>query len=116
MKCYLVTLQGQGNTECRIVDEESWNWLCSDSGKPSEDATYWDDPNVPSAVVERRKVAGLEEPIEITSGSWENDRALQCPAIIIDGNEMLFWSVADAIKAAKEHGMDIEKSYEGCIY
>lgn len=114
MKVYLLTLQGAGDTEATVVDEETFAWVTSeDPGRPDNQSeeflSSWPDQLVPESALNRMD----ERPI-LTSGSWQNDRALCAPAA--EGYKEVFWTVKEATDAIKERGDEIAGSWEGHIY
>lgn len=119
LKMYLIILTGQGDTEIKIVDQETWDWITSaDNGRnPNlpENTLSWDDLLVPQSQL--KKILDNSEGYHphLTKGSWENDRAMwACNA---DGySEGYYDSVKDAMKAIKKNGHKFEDEYYGCIY
>ena len=122
--CYLLVLQGQGDVEAKLVDQETWDWIHSDPERPPDNPSVWEDPNVPEALrarISKERNQGLPEAcqergISISSGSWQNDRAVQAPALSVDEKEMAFWNISEAFKTAKALSLDILDSYHGYIY
>jgi hypothetical protein len=123
---YLLVLDGQGDEYAMIVDEEVWNWLRSD--KPAsvpEDASMWDELQLAPEKVRKaiEEAAGAQRDrslalLEVTSGSYENDRMLH-----LQEASCLFHDMGNpreteraAKRYAKQHGIQIVERYEGCIY
>lgn len=119
MKVYMIVLVGQGDTDVRIVDEATFDWVSSkDMGKPKghpENKNSWADQLVPEAQKALRATDGQEEDVCLTSGSWWNDRMLAALSLERYANENM-WSIRDANKAVKKHGDEVEDTIEGMIY
>lgn len=130
MKVYIVLLEGGGDIYIKVVDEETFNWICSDDpGQPADydDDTSWVDQIVPAAELARQKVAWEEhealwhvngkgakfEGIRLSRGSWENDRAIfALPAVGYNQYD----TIKEAMRAIKDHGDEFEDEYQGCMY
>jgi len=122
MNVHLIILIGQGDTEIKIVDEETFTWIKSPPDQPtSDDPRYinkctWIDSQMPQSQKDKLRAIDGNENVIITSGSWENDRALQ--ACNANGYEDI-WpdSVGHAVKIIGWRDDSLqEESYEGCIY
>ena len=117
-KLYMLTLSGQGDTEVKLVDKETWDWINEApsyfKGKSRQTSVH----QCPASILERiRKAQEDPEYVPcITIGSPDNDAALLSPAVEIDGEEASFFSMAAAMKFIRTHDIEIEDSYEGCIY
>lgn len=115
---YLLLLEGQGDLVVTVVDKETFDWVTSDDlGRRPEDAgrTHWDDQLVPASQIAKMKADEGEayQPVWITIGSWDNDRALAAkPA---DGYKQ-YSRVTDAMKAIKKRGDKLVDEFAGCIY
>ena len=123
-KVYFIRLQGGGDIEEKFVDEEAWNWIVSsDKGQRPEDIgkTMWEDQNVPESVLKviekdyREWGRRAKVRVELTSGSWENDRALLCPSnVSIDLTKLDYGSLRDSLA---EQGFEYTgEVFEGAIY
>lgn len=124
---YLLVLSGLGEFEAKVVDAETWNWIFGPSGQPHSTDTSWEDPFVPARqrkLIEEdcRFVLGdtLDEPdeglsgcIRITSGSYENDRALF--AVPAEGHEA-YSSIEEMREAVAAAGDTILEEWHGVIY
>lgn len=118
-KVYLVTLEGGGDLYVKVVDQETFDWITSDDpGIPEAESddddgvTLWEDQTVPPSQVAKLKAIG-DYPVEITSGSWENDRAIAAqPA---DGYDT-YDTVAEALKAIRRNKAELEDEYHGGMY
>jgi len=86
-KYYLIFLQGQGDTQVKVVDQETWDWIFSGYNPPDPHPgkNSYEDKTCPPAILERYKKANgedAEEPFPCVSvGSTDNDRALYAPGI-----------------------------------
>jgi len=138
MKVYLVVLSGGGDTYRKVVDEETFNWICSDDpGKPADgkgcDEYSWPDQLVPPSQAAKMKAAHEEYqkqygdpindpdeeddgewPLRLSSGSWENDRAIA--AREAEGYLDDYFSYKEVMQAIKAHGDELEDEYEGYMY
>ena len=120
-KVYLVILSGGGDTYIKVVDQETFDWICSDDmGLPENydpmNGGSWEDQLVPVSQVAKMKMEQEEYecyPLTITRGSWDNDRAIAaCPADEYDSYD----TVTEATKAIQKHGDVLEDEYQGCMY
>lgn len=106
---YLLTMSGQGDTDIKIVDKETWDWIFSDFTGDGE------DPNVPQSQIKLRSEQYDDEDIvSITSGSYENDRALQCCSV--KPYKYSYDSARQALSAVKKNGDKIVDEWTGYIY
>ncbi len=123
-RVYLIRLEGGGDVDEKFVDEEAWNWIISDDmGQRSEDAgeSSWEDQLVPDSVMkeiakEYKRCGMTAEPgVTLTSGSWENDRALMCPSnVSLDMSKLDWGALRDSLA---EQGFEYTGGvFEGCIY
>lgn len=116
MKVYLITLTGQGDTDVRVVDQETWDWVTSnDPGQAHGEAgkSGWVDTLVPASQIKKQKADKYGSKVHLTSGSWQNDRMMA--AYPADGYEN-YDALRDALKAVKAKGDEIEDTVEGDIY
>ena len=130
MKMYLIILSGGGDIYIKVVDQETFDWICSDDmGQPADfdDDTSWVDQIVPAPQLARQKVAweayeakwhihgegAVFEGVRLTRGSWDNDRAIA--ALPADGYKT-YQSVTEATRAIQKHGDVLEDEYQGYMY
>ena len=123
-KMYLVILNGGGDNFIKVVDQETFDWICSDDGgfpADYDDDSSWIDQIVPTSQLEKMKaewnaltpMQPVEFEFRITSGSWDNDRAIGAkPA---DGYDT-YDTVKEAKKAIKHNGDKLEDEYQGDMY
>lgn len=122
MKAYCINLNGMGDTEIKLVSEEVFKWITSPSGRPSDNTSIWIDKTTPQEVIDyHNKDGGVHrfietDGIEITSGSWSNDRALQASPLTINGEEAMFFSLQSILEFCKKYDIEIIDTYEGSIY
>lgn len=112
MKVYLIILTGQGDTEIKVVDQETWDWIkSSNPGKPKNTKkNSWFDQLVPKSQLDK-----IGEVPYITIGSFENDRALWSRNA--DGYQEYYYdTVIEAMKDIKKNGHEFEDEYSGEIY
>ena len=114
---YLLVLVGQSDTIVKLVDQETWDWIHVDPGF-TDGVTYETldvTPEMEKRILAYFKVDTLED-FSVTIGSWENDKALFAPPVIIDDVEMEFGNMAAAFNTLKDKGIDILGSYQGHVY
>lgn len=115
MNIYLITLEGQGDIYIKPVDEETFNWVTSnDEGRPAgaENESGWEDQLVPASQRTKMEAAG-DWPVEITLGSYDNDRALFAHP---SGDYDTYYTLKEAFKAIRQHGDEVVDEYHGYIY
>ncbi len=124
---FLIWLEGQGDTHVCVVDRDSWDWIHNpDLAAP-----------VPASAMERATKRFLERkakkpifyshleapsPCNVTSGSWDNDRAIWLEGLVVDGVEMK--SYTDRCEAREDLkswrkilGIKaFDGTFQGCIY
>ncbi len=86
-------------------------------GRPKgTNGSSWEDQLVPASQIEKmKKEQGDDyEPVTITSGSWDNDRAVA--ALSADGYESTYDTIKEVLRDIKEKGDEMEDEYHGCIY
>lgn len=136
MNIYILALEGGGDLITKVVNEEAWNWIFGPSGRPPGESS-WTDPFVPASqmtLIEKNHAEidvqlkqydfnvapPLPRPIQvqITSGSWENDRALWAKTIPeyaeVDPYDEDAEEKIQAI--ATKRGDAIIETWEGYIY
>lgn len=92
----LIILNGGGDTEVKLIDAEWGDWFES-------------NPVFPEGKTSITETAPDGSTIFVTTGSWDNDRALQ-----IKG--MSFGGVVEATEFALTNGVNIVNEYVGYIY
>lgn len=98
MNKMLIILEGQGDTEVKFIDAEWEEWLST-------------PPDFPPGHTSLTELAPDGSKISVTTGSWENDRAIQ-----IGTSSLRFDSVTDALDHAVKQGWAVTCQYSGCIY
>lgn len=99
-KTCMIVLEGQGDIDVRLVDKATFDWITSP--KPATaDLACWSSW--------KETIPGTSERVNCTSGSFNNDRALQC------GGQG-FGNTASAIASLKKRGLSVTDIYSGCIY
>ena len=121
---YLIHLEGGGDTFLKVVDKETFDWVTSDDlGQPegtSKDegiitVHMWEDQLIPASQIAKIKEEEGDDydPIQITSGSYDNDRALAArPA---DGYDT-YYTVREVMQAIKANNGELIDEYSGYIY
>lgn len=105
---YIIALSGQGDTYVKVVDKTTYDWIVGPVGTESNSKGEWKDTLCPQVQLDLMRSAPM-----ITSGSWENDRALSCEST--DGYEQ-YSSITAAVKAIKKKRHKLAGDYEGFIY
>ena len=103
---YLIVCQGQGNIDVGLVNKETWDWINSDY---VSDESAYEETIAPSIMKAYPDCQYVEETIFITSGSYDNDRALSSPKERFD-------SITDAMKFIKKNKCNLVDEFHGCIY
>lgn len=131
-KVYLVILEGGGDMYIKVVDQETFDWICSDDMgcpegfDPMEENSYsWNDQLVPASQIAKMQALHKEhfkkgwcfteefDGVSLSRGSWDNDRAIH--AVPADGYDD-YTTVKEALQAIKKHGDEMEDEYQGCMY
>ena len=85
---YLISLEDAkpSYSEVKAVDKETWDWIHSPSDRPNPNPSYqWDDTNASPELRQRiidysneqsEGFGGETTTIDISSGAWQNDRAI----------------------------------------
>jgi len=116
-KVYLIVLRGQGDTEIKVVDKETFDWITSsDPGHGLKEMPIsWDDMNTPaSQLAKMKKQDDTFWSVYLTCGSWENDRALACAAA--DGYAESYGTIKSAMNTITKKGDVLTNEYHGEIY
>ena len=101
---FLIVLEGQGDVDVGLVNQETWNWIHSDY--KSEDNSYKED--IPQSILDTYD-DNYGTKINVSIGSFDNDRALQSPKIS-------FSSIKDAMSYIQENNCKLVDEFFGCIY
>ena len=113
-KLYLISLSGQGDHQLTLVDEETWNWIGS-AWPFKRGSTGGADPSIPANV--KARLDPIDGDVYITSGSWENDRAIRAPTALFNGQPTpMFFSVKEMNRFVRDNDIEIVEEYDGCIY
>ncbi|KVP39700.1 hypothetical protein [Burkholderia ubonensis] len=109
-KLYLVVLEGGGDINVALVAECVWQWI--DLPFESQESGYYED--VPEAVLAEAEKHGRRDwfrdgKLRISIGSYDNDRAISAPGL-------QFEDVESAQAYAAANNIQIDGTYEGCIY
>lgn len=111
---YLIHLSGQGDVDIALVDKVTFEWVTSrDKGQRPEDVgkSGWIDQSVPESV--RERLPKGEREVHLSSGSFENDRALVATTL---RGVKTFTSVRGAMAYVRHENLNIVDEYEGYIY
>jgi len=107
MKVYLIVLSGQGDTIVKVVDKASYDWI---TGPVVGEFVLHEMEDTLCPEVQRNLIGEVPS---ITSGSPENDRALECRSTNGYGR---YISITKATKAILKKGDKLAGDYEGFIY
>jgi len=118
---YLIVVTGQGDTEVKVVDEETFEWL--DSPYPSETGEASVRDIIPPRIEEIMRAFWRNDigeemddtDLSVSSGSWDNDRALMVVSTV-EGYEAQYSSLKDALDDIKTQGDTVVDTWEGLIY
>jgi len=121
---FLISLQGQGDTQAALVAQDVFDWIQAPRPDFGDEAEV-PDKNCPSSV--QAKIAihmagdiaeGFSNPPDVTIGSCENDRALVGVNLpeTVDGVKAGFTHTGDMVDFCREHNIAIAGEYEGYIY
>jgi hypothetical protein len=118
MDVYLISLSGQGDQDYKVVDKETFDWICSSNkGKPKgeEKESGWYDTTVPQSQIELLNQDGdaNDSQVYLTSGSYQNDRALFCASLPQYDS---IYSIKELMSKLKENGDTLVDEWEGYIY
>ena len=139
-KAYIVKLtDGSNDITVKLIDQETWDWIMlNDPGKPENNTkiikkfgifnsevenSSWDDRLCPDNI--RARIYKINTPymkeIRLTSGSWDNDRAILAPMLEDDYKFECRGSTSELLKLidlAKTCGYDVdtEDEYIGVMY
>lgn len=100
-KRYLLVLSGQGDTSITVVDQEGWDYL------------KLPEPEWKGETSVDEKCPGVDEPVQVTIGSWDNDRAIHLWA---SDRYPTFDTLKQAMKNIKANNAELADEYHGCIY
>ena len=119
-KFYALSLHGGGDSQYTIVDEKTWKWIFSDWNVQGN-AYGGIDLNCPVDIKERIAENYDEDPktfnFHVTSGSFQNDRALGAPGAVINGETtQTCFSTGEFLDLVKKLGIKFEDEWEGHIY
>lgn len=118
-KVYRVILREYDGDECvSYVDQDQWEWINSeDDGRPSgNEGNSWLDQTVPQSLIEMwHTVHDVPyEGVTLTSGSWENDRAIHAIGVPVDESSIDPHAIRESLAKL---GYDLqEEEYVGYMY
>lgn len=118
MNVYIVYLSGNGDVDIKVVDKETYDWINNnEKGLPpgKKNPSGWKDSLVPqSQLVLMKEQDGndFEHPI-VTSGSYQNDRALYA---VSTRGYTTYSNLKKAMDGITEKGDVLIETYSGLIY
>lgn len=107
---YIVCLEGQGDMEIMLVEDEHWNWLHSKEKSPPNQLI---EDYITNYGSEYEAQDDIIKHIQGGEGCWTNDRAL---ALTADRNVRTFTSIIDYTKFVVDNNIKIKDEYRGYIY
>ncbi|MBK9497458.1 MAG: hypothetical protein IPO08_23630 [Xanthomonadales bacterium] len=107
---YLIVLTGQGDTYIKVVERSVFQWLHKIPKNKTDSS--WLDEDVPERIQDTLAVTGRTG-IRLTSGSWENDRALHAISV---PPYTTYYTLLSAYKAIDRHRGRIVREYHGQVY
>jgi hypothetical protein len=107
MKKFLIVLSGGGDTVAKLCSPETEGWLHMN---PKFEGGHSAEEKIPADVQAGADPNhALEETVRVTSGSWENDRALAAPGLS-------FETLSGALEWVIKNEAELTGEYHGCIY
>jgi hypothetical protein len=111
---YLLRLGGQGDQILTVVGPATWEWIHSMPPAELLERHAMREKIPPPALEENRELTGgisrHRKTVDITIGSWQNDRALDAPGLTFHDDQALDdWR-------EKNNIMRFKGTYVGCIY
>lgn len=103
---FLIICTGQGDTDIILANGAAKEWI--ESEPPPEAGSGWMEA-LPPAVLEGHEVEGMDLEVYITCGSFDNDRALQCPG-------ERFETITKAMEQIQAKGYKLIGEFHGMIY
>jgi len=120
MQLYMITLQGQGDTEVKLVRQDGWDALDNGVFSPELRAEYL--AQYGSGPYNTQSVEEMNAEIdsfasEYGGSSPDNDVALSLPGATVDGQVCFWQSISEATAFLRAHPeIEILEEYEGYIY
>jgi hypothetical protein len=117
MDIRMIVLAGQGDIMVKVVSEETFAWLSSAPHFGGDDnSALEEEGQVPERQLEKLRDEDDDfDGVYITSGSWENDRALSAVSDV-EGYKSSYLDLTEALKAVKDRDDTVVDTYEGMIY
>lgn len=110
---YLIDLEGDGDRIIALVTKEVFDWVMrEDTPGRENNETGWIDTATPQIVKDSYPETS-EQDFLITSGSYNNDRAI----IAVSGENLhTFDSIKDLTEHIKKYDLTIGDEFQGLIY
>lgn len=117
---YMIILQGQGDTNVAIVDQQAWDWINNPHNNPVPDILIKEVIKKPNDygledIDEKTPREEIESAIrenQITRGSPNNDAALN----MMFCADPVFYRMKEALDYVKKNDIEIIDTFEGYIY
>jgi hypothetical protein len=107
VKKFLIVLRGGGDTVIKLCAPETEGWLYMNAKFESGGIVEEKIPANVQAGADPKEA--LQETVEVTRGSWHNDRALAAPGLN-------FNSLSEALEWVIKNEAELTGEYTGCIY
>ena len=103
---FIIVLTGQGDTDIKVVNQETWEWIIKDTEFPLGENSIYEIP------------PGMEETAFITIGSSYNDKALAVQTNVpgYEDNDDEYFDLADIFRMVSEQGDKVVDQFHGYIY
>lgn len=113
---YLIWLREyDGDSYFGLVEKEVFEWITSPSDEPEGADGIWVSTNAPKRLAEA--IAKEESDIQLTCGSYENDRAIYCTgARSLIEFDFDINTKKGAIEFAEKNGYKVKGTYKGYMY
>lgn len=98
---YIVTVLDGSDAQTALVEENVFDWVGSNIPRQGQGKSSWHE-----------KIPGTDTRVQISVGSYENDRAIH----LIAQAEVTFDSITEAVQACYAEGNQIAGDYIGMAY
>lgn len=129
IKCYMIHLAGQGDTQITFVNKDTWDWIHNEGTAPPRavfeavfEELYNDAFRDPGDTDDDIAAYAVEEALRHLysqeGGSVDNDRALNSRGDYGPGdyNSNTFFSGKSAMKFVRDNNVEVIEEFSGLIY
>jgi len=115
MKYYMLVLSGNGDTEIKFVNKDTWDWITDTTGEVKLPESQSDA--ISKSITEFYTSTEQAEAAYISNvanmmSAWSIDKALSAQPDI----GKTFCTLKEAIVFIKENNLEIVDEYAGCVY